>query len=194
MKKAVEKTSTDKLIKRVLLLENLTELNSYKAKIKRKKELFDEVKDYCERYVPMQDLNQFNEGFTTYFKKSFIKKYRSQFPSIVTDLKMFEMSDVQLSKIEFYETKYKDIEVENFDYLQGKAKFIDFGLYAETPEQIERYYQTISLIQHLNNLKEYMEQGTLIKGHVAKAIRVISFDHLSNNFKVNVEYILNGFQ
>ena len=72
----VEKTATDKLIKKVLLLENLTELNSYKAKIKRKKELFDEVKDYCERYVPMQDLKQFNESFTTYFKKSFIKKYR----------------------------------------------------------------------------------------------------------------------
>ena len=107
---------------------------------------------------------------------------------------MFEMSDVQLSKIEFYETKYKDIEVEDFDFVQGKAKFIDFGLYAETPEQIERYYQTISLIQHLNNLKEYMEQGTLVKQHIAKAIRVISFDQLSNNFKVNVNYILNGFQ
>jgi hypothetical protein len=194
MKKAVENTATDKLIKRVLLLENLTELKAYKAKIKRKKELFDEVKDYCERYVPMQDLKQFNESFTEYFKKSFIKKYRSQFPSIVSDLKMFEMSDVQLSKIEFYETKYKDIEVEDFDYLQGKAKFIDFGMYAETPEQIERYYSTINLILHLNNLKENFEQGTIIKQHIAKAIRVISFDQLSNNFKVNVNYILNGFQ
>ena len=57
----------------------------------------------------------------------------------------------------------KDInEVEEFDFIQGKAKFIDFGLYATEPDQIERYYQTISLIQHLNNLKEYMEQGTIV--------------------------------
>jgi len=190
----VEKTATDKLIKRVLLLENLTELNSYKAKIKRKKELFDEVKDYCERFVPIQDLAQFNESFLEYFRKSFLKKYRSSFPSIVADEKMYEMAEVSLSKIEFFEKKYKEIEVEEFDYLKGKGKFIDFGLYAETPEQIERYYETIGVIQHLNNLKGHFQQGSLIKGHIAKAIRVISFDHLSNNFKVNVNYILNGFQ
>ena len=192
MKEVKELEVTD-LKKRILLLSNLTELNAYKAKIKRKKELFDEIKKYCETYLPMQDLKQFNKSFTEYFKKSFIKKYRSQFPSIVTDLKMFEMSDVQLSKIEFYETKYKEIELEDFDFVQGKAKFIDFGVYATEPDQLERYYQTINLIQHLNNQKEQMEQGTIVKMHIAKAIRVVGYDQLSNNFKVNVNYILNGF-
>jgi len=193
MKEVKENLTTDKLKQRILLLSNLSELNDYKAKIKRKKELFDEIKDYCDRYVPIQDLKQFNESFLEYFRKSFIKKYRSSFPSIVSDNKMFEMSDVQLHKIEFFEQKYKDIEVEDFDFIKGKAKFIDFGVYATEPDQIERYYSTISLIQHLNNLKEHFEQGTIIKQHLAKAIRVISFDHLSNNFKVNVNYVLNGF-
>jgi hypothetical protein len=192
MKEVKELEVTD-LKQRILLLSNLTELDTYKKKIARKKSLFDEAKTYCEVYLPMQDLKQFNESFTEYFKKSFIKKYRSQFPKIVSDLKMLEMSDVQLSKIEFLEAKYKEIEVEEFDFIQGKAKFIDFGLYATEPDQIERYYQTISLIQHLNNLKEYIEQGTIVKMHIAKAIRVIGYDQTSNTFKVNVNYILNGF-
>ena len=191
--KEVKELEVSDLKKRILLLSNLTELDTYKKKITRKKELFNEAKTYCEKYLPMQDLKKFNESFTEYFKKSFIKKYRSQFPSIVTDLKMFDLSDVQLSKIEFLEQKYKDIHVEDFDFIQGKGKFIDFGTYATEPDQIERYYSTISLIQHLNNLKEHFEQGTIIKQHIAKAIRVISFDHLSNNFKVNVNYVLNGF-
>lgn len=192
MKEVKELEVTD-LKQRILLMSNLTELDKYKAKIKRKKELFDEAKKYCEVYLPMQDLKQFNESFTEYFKKSFIKKYRSQFPKIVSDLKMLEMSDVQLSKIEFLEAKYKEIQLEEFDYLQGKAKFIDFGTYATQSDQLERYYSTINLIQHLNNLKEYMEQGTIVKMHIAKAIRVVGYDQLSNNFKVNVNYILNGF-
>ena len=135
----VEPIATDKLIQKVLLISNLSELEKYKSKIARKKSLFNEVKDYCESYLPMQDLKQFNESFLEYFKKSFIKKYRDSFSTIVSDAKMFDMSDVQLSKIEYLEGKYKEIEVEEFDFIQGKGKFIDFGKYAETPQQIERY-------------------------------------------------------
>ena len=192
--KEVETTATDKLIKKVLLLSNLSELDKYKAKITRKKSLFDEVKTYCERFVPIQDLKQFDESFLEYFKKSFIKKYRSQFPSIVADDKMYEMAGASLSKIEFFESKYKEIELEDFDFIQGKAKFIDFGIYATEPDQIERYFETIGLVTHLNHLKEHFPKGTNPSYQICNLLRVVSYDLSKQCFQINYNYVLKGFQ
>lgn len=186
---------TEELSKHILLLSNLSEEKIYKDKIQRKKDLFDECKEYCEQFIEIKGLkalSEFNESFTNHFKKSFLDKYRSQFPPIVKDAKMFEMSDVQLHKIEHYENAYKTIELEDFDYIKGTAKTKDFGLYAKTDEQIERYYKTISVIEHLNNLRDLITSGTIIRSQIAKAIRVIDYDPVKNTFKVNVNYILNG--
>ena len=90
----VEPTAIDKLSKHILLLSHLSEEKSYLDKIKRKKDLFDECKEYCEQFIEIKGLkalNEFNQGFTNHFKKSFLDKYRDSFPSIVSDAKMFEM-------------------------------------------------------------------------------------------------------
>ena len=192
--KEVKELEVSDLKKRILLISNLSELNTYKAKIKRKKELFDEAKTYCEVYLPMQDLKQFDESFLEYFKKSFIKKYRSQFPSIVADDKMYEMAGASLSKIEFFESKYKEIEVEEFDFIQGKGKFIDFGIYATEPDQIERYYKTIGLVNHLNHLKEHFPQGSNPRYQICNLLRVVSYDLSKQCFQINYNYVLKGFQ
>ena len=190
--KETEVKATDKLIEKVLLLSNLSELDKYKTKITRKKDLFDEVKKYCESYLPIQDLKQFNESFLEYFKKSFIKKYRDSFPTIVSDAKMFEMSDVQLSKIEYLEAKYKDIEVEEFDFIQGKGKFIDFGLYAQTPQQIERYYEVIGLVTHLNHLIEHFPQGSNPRHALCQFLKVAYYNDMKHCFAINHHYVLKG--
>lgn len=196
MNKEVKEVKTESLTKRILILSNLSEEKIYKDTIRRKKDLFDQCKQYCEQFIEIKGLKaltEFNESFTNHFKKSFLDKHRSDFPLIVNDTKIFEISDVQLHKIEHYENAYKTIELEDFDYIKGTAKAKDFGVYAETPDQIERYYKTISVIEHLNNLRDLITQGTIIRSQIAKAIRVISFDANKNTFKLNVEYILKGF-
>lgn len=154
-------------MKKIKIATDTTAENEYRNKVQVKSDTFNELLDYCIKFVSINDLSAFADNPKQHFLTAFDERYKDEFPAIVPLEKRLELSGIELHKIESLQTKFKSIEVEGYDIIKGNAPKIDFGIYATTSEQIKRYEISKKLCEALKELKEsgvYTQMGIVNNG------------------------------
>ena len=164
----------------------------YTQKLERKKKLFQELIEYCSKFVHLDDLTALSNEGEQYFQKVFYARYKDEFPPMVSIQKMIEMVECSLSKISSLHTRYSEIQIEGFNPETQEAPIIDFSVYATTKEQIKRYQLAQSICDAVNEIKATTNY-TIFHGQLSQAmggILQISFAD-SGKLIVNKDFVLN---
>ena len=171
---------------------NENEELEYNSNIENKKLAFNSCFEYCSKFLVIENKIEFAKDFKGYFLKAWEQKYSNSFPPIVSILKQLELSDCQGSIIEAYQTQYLNIAID-FDAETQKAKDIDFNIYAETPEQIERFKACQSLIEAIENLQS--TGANIMYGSLCQSMQsVLTIDYSTNKLTPTNQFIFNVYR
>ena len=117
-------------------------------------------------------------------------KYSNDFPSYVSIEKILELVDFSLTTFQTLIDKYKFHEVEGYDPTTQSAKIPDFGIYATSPEEIERYQLAKNMVDALKSADHVITNGLQIRESISQHIQPIVYNRFNNTFEINVKYIL----
>jgi len=164
---------------------------NYKQQIERKRKLFNDLVEYTTQFVSLGDLEQVHTNAVQYFKKTYYERYQHDFPPLVGLDVMFQMQGCEISKIETLFRQYQSINIESWDYVKCDAPQIDFGVYARTEKQIERYKLAQSICDAVNELKATTNY-TIFNGSLSQALSgIVKVSFLdTNKLIVNEDFVL----
>jgi hypothetical protein len=166
---------------------NQEEENRYKRSIEAKISAFQELLDYCNQFISIEDIKAFSEAPSNYFKIAFTNQYINDFPSIVGYEKRLELCGINEAKIQKLENIYSGIEISNFDPERMEAPDKDFNIYAIDSEAEKRYQKTKKLCDLLNELRS---EQTIYPANVIQGLSgSIAFSFQTNQFEINVNYV-----
>lgn len=160
--------------------------------VERKKRLFEELVDYCSQYLNTIDINALSEQGTQFFIETFYNAYKANFPPMVTPEKMIELTGCSIDKISSLWSRYNEIKIDDFNPQKLEAPSIDFGIYATTKDQVERYKIAQSICDSINKLKAETNY-TFFLGQISQGmsgIVQISFED-TTKLIVNKDFVLN---
>jgi hypothetical protein len=174
-------------MKKIVIGVDTHKENEYITRIEAKKKRFEELLDYCQQFISIEDLNAFSDNPNEYFKTAFNTKYENDFPPIVSYSKRLELCNISESKIIELESNYKAIQIENFNPVTLSAPDKDFNIYAIDPEAEKRYKKTKALCDLLNDLRSEFQvyPANIVQGVTG----IIGFNFQTNKFDVNVNFI-----
>ena len=161
---------------------------TFKTEIEAKLNAFKTILSNLEQFVDTIDLKALYDSPEGYCKEAIIKEYAGSYKGIKHS-KLFDLIGFNLSDLKKQSDIFNSIG-HNFDYKTLKYTTPDFGIYAETKEQIERYKAINTLIQSLNELKKHkhLHAGSLIQAMNGSVIP----DYEAMFVKANNHFILNG--
>ena len=125
----------------------------HQEKLINKFEMFNNLLDHVKQFIEVEDVQEFEKDIVNNFKTKFLDKWRDQFPKMVSDDKLFELSDISLHKIESLADAYYKIEVDGFNPINGTAKEVDFNYYASNKEQEEEFKKLALFEGNLHYIK-----------------------------------------
>jgi hypothetical protein len=164
----------------------------YKSNIESKKLAFNSCFEYCNRFLVIEDKIEFAKDFKEYFLNAWEQKYSNSFPPIVSVLKQLELSDCQLHIIEAYQKQYENIAID-FNPSTQKAKDKDFNIYAETPEQIERFNACQSVIEAIEKLQK--SGANVLYGSLCQSMQnVLTIDYSTNKLTPVNGFVFNQYR
>lgn len=168
--------------KRIALYVDELAKEEYKRSKEAKHSAYNDALTYCERYLTIDDTKAFKSDIWGHFEAVYLEKYRSEFPPIVTDAKIFELSDIDTDKIKALQRKYEAINAPD--------KEPDFTVYANTPEQIERFNATQKICDTLNTVQGIVpiNNFALMNG----LSRTITHDFATEKLIPNFVWVLSG--
>jgi hypothetical protein len=174
-------------MKKIVIGVDTHKENEYITRIEAKKKRFEELLDYCQQFISIEDLNAFNDNPNEYFKTAFNTKYENDFPPIVSYSKRLELCNISESKIIELESNYKAIQIENFNPVTLEAPKNDFNIYAINSEAVTRYEKTKKLCDLLNDLRSEFQvyPANIVQGVTG----AIGFNFQTNKFDINVNFI-----
>jgi hypothetical protein len=161
--------------------------NLYLTNVEAKKKQFEELLDYCQQFVSIENIKAFSEAPNEYFKKAFNDKFQNDFPPLVNYSKRLELCGINEAKIQKLESMYSGIEIFNFDPERMEAPDKDFNIYAIDSEAVTRYEKTKALCDLLNDLRNEFQvyPANVIQGVTG----AIGFNFQKNKFDINVNFI-----
>lgn len=173
---------------KILIDTDVNAEQTFKSEIEAKISAFKTILSNLEEYVGTIDLKELYDSPEAYSKEAIIKEYASSYKGIQHD-KLFDLIGFDLKELEIETNKFKSVG-HHFDCKTLEYTTPDFGIYAETPEQIERYNAINTLIESLNELKKHkhLHAGSLIQAMNGSVIP----DYEAMFVKANNHFILNG--
>lgn len=161
--------------------------NEYITNVEAKKKRCQTLLDYCQQFVPIEDIKAFSEAPKNYFINAFDERYKNEFPPIVALDKRLELSNVDIQKVGRLESEYHAIQIDNFNPVTLSAPDKDFNIYAINSEAVTRYEKTKKLCDLLNDLRSEFQvyPANVIQGVTG----IIGFNFKTNKFDINVNFI-----
>ena len=157
-----------------------------------KKQTYLNLLNYILKFVDVETINFDSENLLNDVKTQFLKVNRQSFPPIVKDNKIFDLVDFDLNKLDKLINDYQRIKI-NWDSNTGKFEEIDFNVYAETKEEIQRLNESKELREVFNKHLQVMPMGIIPKQQIAAAFKnIVYFNHITNKYDININYI-KGF-
>jgi len=156
-----------------------------------KKESYLNLLEYIAKFIDIETIDFESETLFNDVKTQFLKVNRQSFPQLVKDNKIFELVDFDLNKLERLINDYQSIKI-NWNCHTGKFEEIDFNIYAQTKEEIQRLNETKELSEVLNKHLNILPFGILPKQQLSSYFKnIVLFDYQTNRFEINVKYIKN---
>jgi hypothetical protein len=176
---------------KVIIGRNTLGEMEYTQRANRKEQLFKNLVEYISKWIEPNYIDLDADGMK-YFESVFYKKYSDSFPPTVSLSTMFNLSDVDVTKIQILLRQYNSLNIEGWDVEKMSAPEIDFNFYATNEDEIERYELSKALCDAVNTIKsEY--QRTMFLGSLNRAtsgVVEVSF-HDSGLLIPSVDFILN---
>jgi len=163
------------------------ELKRFKSRVRMKRRFIDELFDYVNKFVEVQDKVNLQGNFYDSFITMFLDKYKDKFPPISID-KMFEQMDCDIKKIDALCQNIESIDIKLDAKLEAKEP--DFSIYTETEEQNKLFVTVKRLCKDLNALKDF---GIRLQGNqlIFGTQQVLQYDWGKQEMKPNTRRILN---
>jgi len=159
----------------------------FQSSVRIKKRYIDELHEYVNKFVDVQDKVNLQGNFYDSFVTMFLDAYKDKFPPISIE-KMFEQMDCDASKVKELCKKIEDIDVK-LD-ARMKAKEPDFNIYTQSEEQNKLFVTVNRLCKDINALKKFgvtLSGGALIQG----TQNMLVYDWETKGMKPNTRRILN---
>jgi hypothetical protein len=169
-----------------------TESIAYKKKLEAKQHALEELTRYMNRFIKVDAKLAFKTDIKQYFISEFESIYKKDFPSYLKTEKLMDLLEVSIVLLDTLIDKYSNLSIENFDATTRTAPEPDFTVYAHTPEQIERYYETIGIVNHLNHLIKHVTQGLNPRYGLCSLVKVVGYDERKHCFNLNYYYVIHG--
>lgn len=179
-------------MKKVRLNENSEELKKFQDAILSKAHAQRTMLGYLSQFVTIDETTLFEGDIKQNAIELFKNKYASDFPSYLAIEKIMELVDFSLSTFQTLIDKYKFFEVDGYNPITQSALIKDFGVYAETPEQISRYKESKSIVDALKKVSDKVANGVMARQQLTQLIPIISYNAVKNDFEINVRYILGA--
>lgn len=175
-------------MKKIQIDTDVNAEQTFKNEIEAKISAFKTILSNLEQFVDTIDLKALYNNPEAYSKEAIIKEYESSYKRIKHD-KLFDLIGFDLSELKKQSDIFNSIG-HHFDSKTLKYTTPNFGIYAETPEQIERYNAVNTLIESLNELKKHkhLHAGSLIQAMNGSVIP----DYKTMFVKANNHFIING--
>lgn len=179
-----------KEVNKIIVGKNTESEKRYLSDVEAKINAFNDVLEYCEQYVPIEDKQAFERDILGYFIEAF-DKFPNDLPRIISIDKRLELMDISQHKLQALSNKYysfSDVELD-IDTMEA-VNVPDFNVYLEGKEKIERWNKLQLFIQVIDELKEL---GIIIYPvPVSQASsQAVVFDFKENRLKPNYHYV-NG--
>jgi len=179
---------------KIVIVELAEERKQFENKVLSKSQHLRALNGFMNEFVTIDAEDCFkSNNIREYYIQQLDNKYSKDFPPYVSLDKVLDLVGVSMEKFDFMLKKYAEIEIENYDPILQQAPIPDFNIYAETPEQIARYYESDAVVKALNKVDSKIVQGILGRTQLAQMLRVITYDHHKQQITINKEYILRGF-
>ena len=179
-------------MKKVIIGYSTHEAAEHTKQFEAKKKAFNDCLNYCNTFLTIEDLEAFSKDMKANFLNQWEVKHSASFPPMVGILKQLEFSEVQLHVIEAYQTLFESIDLE-FNPNTQEQKAIDFNIYAETPEQIERFASCTELIKAIERLQS--SGANILYGSLCQSMQnVLTIDYSTNKLTPVNGFIKNEFR
>ena len=175
-------------MKKIQIDTDVNAEQTFKSEIEAKISAFKTLLNNLEQFVDTIDLKALYDSPEGYCKEAIIKEYAGSYKGIKHS-KLFDLIGFDLRELEIETNKFKSVG-HHFDCKTLEYTTPDFGIFVETPEQIERYNAINTLIESLNELKKHkhLHAGSLIQALNGSVIP----DYKTMFVKPNNHFILNG--
>lgn len=177
-------------MKKVRLNENSEELKKFQDAILSKAHAQRIMLGYLSQFVTIDETTFFDGDIKLNAIELFKNKYASDFPSYLAIEKIMELVDFSLSTFQTLIDKYKFFEVDQYNPINQSAPVKDFGIYASSPEEIERYNLSKNVVDALRSADHTITQGLQIRDTFPQHIKCITYNRIKNEFEINVRWIL----
>lgn len=173
---------------KILIDKDVHAEQSFKSEIEAKISAFKTILSNLEEFVGTIDLKELYDSPEAYSKETIIKEYASSYKGIQHN-KLFDLIGFDLKELKKQSDIFNSIG-HNFDCKTLKYTTPDFGIYAETKEQIERYHAVNNAVKALLELSKHraIHPGQLIQA----TNRVLKPDYENSFVKGETTFILTG--
>lgn len=156
----------------------LTYKKTLQEKAISKSNLLKFVNDVCKLDVTEEEL--FNGSILDNFDKAFLNKWQSKLPEEITLERKLFLASIDTKKLHSYVNAYEEIKLPESD---------NFGIYANTEEQIRKYRKLLHICQYIHEAEELGIH--IFKGQIINAFNnAIRYDANLNKLAPNFYYIL----
>ena len=176
---------------KIRLNENSEELKKFKDAVLSKAHAQRTLLGYLSQFVTIDETTLLESGDIKLNAIEVLKaKYSNDFPSYVSIEKILELVDFSLTTFQTLIDKYKLYEVEGYDPTTQSAKIPDFGVYAQSSEEIERYNLSKNMVDALKSADHVITNGLQIRDTFPQHIKCIVYNRIKNEFEINIKWIL----
>lgn len=176
--------------KRIKIGFNQPEADNYAKNIKDKINYFQKLVAYLERFnEPSQvDREELYKDAFTYGVELTANNYKTAYKGALID-KVFSLIGFSVSEYEALSSSFEKIEIE-FNPITLDYDTKDHNIYAETPEQIERWNAVKDVCKSIEVLRRHTP---LHNGSLIQSLRgTLMPDYVNSTVQPNLHFILQG--
>jgi hypothetical protein len=159
----------------------------FNDKIKR----FDALLTYLNKFISIEDKNDFKEDIYETFLNLFLEKEQANFPPnapINSILKFFEVNTNQIQTL-IDEFNAIDFDLKSVNMNAAEEPKQDFNIYTQTQEQNELFNAIDKVISSLNTLEK---KRPIYKAPLIQALNFcVNYDFAKQRLEPNTSLILN---
>lgn len=162
---------------------------TYLTNLKTKQIAFQSLADYVLEYVEEINVNELYKTPSDYAIEIVLNKFKDAYKGAKNE-KIFDIIDFSVMKVERLSKELSSIDIQINPNTLNAIDEIDFNIYAETSEQIEKYKAVKNVCDAVKILIQYAPN--IHKGDLINALRgAIIPDYANNHVQANISFILN---
>lgn len=161
----------------------------YLNNLQDKRSALQSLADYTLEFVEDIDLKALYEAPYEYSTQIVANKFKDAYKGAKIE-KIFDIIGFSSVKVERLCKEFKAVDIQINPNTLEPLEIIDFNIYAETPEQIEKYNAVKNVCDAVKILIQYAPN--IHKGDLIYALRgAIMPDYANNHVQANIGFILN---